>query len=178
MSFLVNRVPSHIGYVVDDLEKAAHDWATRLGAGPFYVVERVKFDAISHYEAPCIFDHSPAFGQWGHKVIELQQVYEISPPTLKEKLIPGVTPIVNHISYLTTTPEEDSADLSAAGYELFLHAKLGPVEVRFHDTRGILGQSIEIHRQCEYLQGFFEMLAGEASRWDGKNPLRIAGKLN
>ena len=32
------------GYVVADVEKAAADWAERLGAGPFYVLERVLMD--------------------------------------------------------------------------------------------------------------------------------------
>lgn len=170
---LTNRTVSHFSYSVADIERAVGYWSSALGAGPFFVLEHMKFDWAKHRGKPCTFDHSAAFGQWGPIAIELQQVHAgTAPATLTELLIPSPSPVVNHVAYITTTPEEDSAQLIADGYELFLHGRFGEVEVRFHDTRPVLGQAIEIHRQSAFLEAFFENVAGAARGWDGRNPLR------
>jgi methylmalonyl-CoA/ethylmalonyl-CoA epimerase len=169
---LGNRIVHHLSYVVDDIEKAVHHWSTALGAGPFYIIERMVFDEMSHKGKLCIFDHSAAFGQWGPMRIELQQIFASGPDSLTSRLIPSKPPAINHVAYLSPVPEQDSAELSAANQELFLHAKFGPVEIWMHDTRSILGQSIEIHRQCAFLDDFFAQIAGAAAGWDGTNPLR------
>jgi hypothetical protein len=169
---LENRTINHLGYLVPSIERAVAHWASTVGAGPFFIVERMKFDEVLHYGKPCTLDHSAAFGQWGSVIIELQQIFASAPETLTQRLIPGASPILNHVAYVSPTPEQDSAQLSAAGYELFLYAKFGEVEVRFHDTRAILGQAIEIHRQSDFLDAFFSQVAGAARGWDGKGPLR------
>lgn len=170
--FLSNRTVSHISYVVSDIEKAANYWSSTLGAGPFYIIENINFDKVTHYDKPCTFDHSAAFGNFGSIIIELQQMHNIAPQSLKELLIPGPLPVINHVAYISPEPEEDSAMLAAKGFELFLYAKFGEVEVRFHNTREILGQPIEIHRKCKFIDDFFNHIARAARDWDGKNILR------
>lgn len=169
---LGNRVVSHVSYVVADIERAVQHWHLALGAGPFYIIERMVFDEMWHFGRPCVWDHSAAFGQWGPMVIELQQIFASGPASLTERLIPGPPPAINHVAYFSSVPEQDSAELAAAGHELFLHAKLGPVEIRMHDTRAILGQATEIHRHVPFLDDFFGQIARAAEGWDGKNPLR------
>lgn len=147
-------------------------WSSTLGAGPFFLVERVAFDELTHHGQPCTWDHSAAFGQWGSIAIELQQVFASDPPGLTEKLLPGPMPVFNHVAYISPTPEEDSAELAAAGYELFLHGGTGRLEIFFHDTRGALGQAVEIHRQGDGIEHAFRRIAEAASGWDGKDALR------
>lgn len=172
LMLLQNRTVSHISYVVADIEQAANFWAKTLGAGPFFIIENIKFDKVTHKDKPCTFEHSAAFGQWGSIAIELQHIHHLAPHTLTELLIPGPLPIINHVSYVSPEPEKDSAELSANGYELFLYAKFGEVEVRFHNTRAIVGQPIEIHRKCQFIDDFFNEVAAVARGWDGKNILR------
>jgi hypothetical protein len=169
---LDNRVVSHISYVVADIEQAVRHWSSALGAGPFYLIEHMVFDEMTHFGRPCVFDHSAAFGQWGPIAVELQQIFASGPATLTERLIPAAPPAINHVAYFSDVPELDSAELAAAGHELFLHARLGPVEIRMHDTRSILGQAIEVHRNCPFLEDFFGQIAGAAKGWSGENPLR------
>ena len=169
---LGNRVAHHMSYIVDDIEKAVHQWSTVLGAGPFYLIERMVFDEMSHHGKPCVFDHSAAFGQWGSMFVELQQVFASGPDSLTRCLIPAKPPAINHLAYLSPVPEQDSAELTAAGHDLFLHAKFGPVEIWMHDTRAVLGQSIEVHRDCAFLHEFFGQIASAHKSWDGTNPLR------
>ena len=64
------------------------------------------------------------------------------------------------------------AALAAAGHELFLHARLGEVEVRFHDTRRLFGHAIEIHRKSKLRDKFWAMVKDAARAWDGQTPLR------
>lgn len=166
------RPVSHVSYVVHDLEQAVAHWSSVLGAGPFFLVERVAFDELSHHGQPCTWDHSAAFGQWGSIAIELQQLHRSDPPTLTELLQPGPAPGINHVAYISPTPEEDSARLSADGHELFLHGRSGNLEIRFHDTRATLGQAVEIHRRGDGIEHAFRRIASAAEGWDGSNALR------
>ena len=143
-----------------------------MHAGPFFHFDHIAFDESTHRGKTCVFDHSAAFGYAGSAVIELQQIHASSPPSLTERLFPGELPAINHLAFISAQAEQDSAELTADGYPVFLHAKFGPVEIRLHDTRAALGQATEILRQCEFLETFFKEVMGAARGWDGSNPLR------
>ena len=129
---LTNRTVSHFSYSVVSIERAVHYWSSALGAGPFFVLEHMNFDWAEHRGKPCTFDHSAAFGQWGPIAIELQQVHAgTAPATLTELLIPSPSPVINHVAYITPTPEEDSAQLSAGGCALPAPLAAGMVGIRF-----------------------------------------------
>lgn len=169
---IAERPISHVSYAVADLERAVHHWSTALGAGPFFLVERVRFDELTHRGAACTWDHAAAFGQWGGLAVELQQTLASAPAALTERLLPGPLPVLNHVAYLSATPEDDSAELAAAGHELFLHGRFGQLEIWFHDTRDALGQAVEIHRRGPNIERAFERIAAAASGWDGSDALR------
>jgi len=166
------RPVSHLGYAVTDIEEAVHHWSSTLGAGPFFLVPDIEFDEVIHRGEPAVFAHSAAFGQWGSIAIELMQVKTTSPPELTRMLVPGSLPAINHVAYISDTAEQDSADLAAAGFELLMYAKGGEMEIRWHDTRAALGHTIEIHRDCNFINAAFRRIADGARNWDGRDPLR------
>jgi hypothetical protein len=168
-----NRIPDHFGYVVSDIERTVGHWAAQFGAGPFFMFERVKFDEVLHLGKPCTFVHSCAFGQWGAVMVEIQQIHASDPSTLTELLIPGTLPVPNHVAYVSEKPEEDSAALVADGYEIFLYAKRGEIEARFHNTRCFLGHAVEILRKSKLRDEMKTMLKAAAHGWDGNNALRL-----
>lgn len=173
---VLNRPISHISYAVEDIEAAVTQWSTLMGAGPFFLIDRVRFDEVTTRAGlPAVWEHAAAFGQWGSLCIELQQLDDVRPPQLRELLTPGDMPVVNHVAYVSDTPEDDSAELTAAGYDLFLHAVFGRVEVWFHDTRAVLGHAVEIHRASPQLTEAFQRIADAARDWDGSLPLRPMG---
>lgn len=178
MMVLPQRPVSHVSYAVADLERAVAWWSQTLGAGPFFLVDHVAFTELTHRGAPCTWDHSAAFGQWGTMAIELQELHAGDPPSLTELLVPGPAPIFNHVAYLSQTPEEDSAQLSADGHELFLHGRSGEMEIRFHDTRAALGQAIEIHRAGPRIEHAFARIAEASRGWDGRDALRPVDWIN
>ncbi|MEO8906688.1 MAG: VOC family protein [Microbacteriaceae bacterium] len=169
------RPISHISYAVENISSAVDHWHRILGAGPFFLVERVTFDEVTSRGEPAVWDHAAAFGQWGSISIELQQIFSASPSWLVPLFTPGPLPVINHVAFITETPEDDSAQLSAAGYEQFLHARFGGVDVRFHDTRAALGHAVEIHRASDELEAAFERIAAASRGWDGTDPLRPMG---
>lgn len=175
-SILGSRPISHVSYAVENLEKAVEHWRTVFGAGPFFVVGRVEFDEISFNGGPCVWEHSAAFGQWGSICVELQQNRRTAPAAFTRLVLPGRLPVVNHVAYLSETPEEDSRELAAAGHPLFLHARFGGIEMRFHDTTAAIGHPVEIHRDSEGLRANFSRIAAAALDWDGSNPLRPMGE--
>ncbi len=69
-------------------------------------------------------------------------------------------------------PAAESERLNALGMPEFLFARLGPVEVTFHDSWKQLGHGIELHRETEFITGFFNSLRDAAQGWDGSDPLR------
>lgn len=163
----LNLPLSHYGYVVEDIGKAVEFWASKMKAGPFFLFDHVAFEQVLFNEQPAVFDHSAAFGQWGQTVVELQQLHEVKPATLHEKLsLP-----INHIAYVSADAPADSERLCAEGFPMYMRAQFGPLDVRFHDSR-MLGHSIELHQQSDFLDGFFAGLKVEAMGWDGKEPLR------
>lgn len=169
---LINRPVSHFGYVVPNIPAAAHHWSSLFGAGPFLLIEKMQFEQLSHYGEPCTFLHSAAFGQWGSVAIELMQIYEISPPSFAQMMIPSVVPVLNHVSYLSPEPEADSARLDTLGMPKFLQAKIGEVQVALHDATKTIGSVIEIHRQSPFIEGFFADIKAASQGWDGTQPLR------
>ena len=163
MARVLNRPISHISYALPEIAAVVEHWSSVLGAGPFFLIDRVQFDEVTYDARPAVWEHAGAFGQWGALCIELQEIVEASPPHVAALLTPGPMPVVNHVAYVSDDPEADSAELSAAGHELFLHAKFGGIEVWFHDTTALFGHAIEIHRASANLDAAFERIATVAA---------------
>jgi catechol 2,3-dioxygenase-like lactoylglutathione lyase family enzyme len=168
---MLSRPISHVSYAVEDLSRAIDFWVSTFAAGPFYVLEHVAFEDVQHLDAPAVFDHSAAFGQWGDIAIELQQIFDVQPAALAAKLA-GRPSRVNHVAFISPDVDADSRRLELAGMPKFMVAKLGPVEVTFHDAPS-LGHPIEIHRESDHIHAFFGALARAARGWDGKDPMRL-----
>jgi methylmalonyl-CoA/ethylmalonyl-CoA epimerase len=170
---LENRPVSHYGYAVPNIAEAARTWSTLFGAGPFLLIEKMQFDAISYFGEACTYVHSAAFGQWGSTAVELMQFYECSPPSLAQKIFPSRMPVLNHVAYLSSDPAADGVRLASVGATEFLYAKMGEVEVRLYDAAHVMGCAVEIHRKTAFIQGFFDRVERESRGWDGRDPLRL-----
>ena len=97
-----------------------------MRAGPFFLLDRVEFEYVLYLGEPAAFSHSAAFGQWGSLVIELQQLHDVGPAGLLEKL----NRPMNHVAYVCEDAAAESAALEADGLPMFLHAGFGPIDIR------------------------------------------------
>jgi catechol 2,3-dioxygenase-like lactoylglutathione lyase family enzyme len=168
---MLDRPIHHVGYSVADLSAAIAHFRDALGVGPFLVFEDITFDEATHLGAPLVFEHSAGFAKWGPIFIELQEINAASPPAVASVLRAGEGAVVNHTAYLSSTPEEDSAQLEKLGMPAVLHLRSGPIVEWIHSSP--LGHAIEVHTASAFLDGFFAAVAEAADGWDGRDAVRV-----
>lgn len=162
----------HLGFNVPDLRAAIDTWLTVYGAGPFYVNEHVAYDECESGGRPAAWDHSAGFSQWGAVAVELQQTHDLRPAELFGPFTADGRSAVNHVGVTAEDPAAESARLGALGFELSMHARIGEVEFFWHDAIETFGFCIEVITAGPGLNAFFDMLAGGARGWDGRDPIR------
>lgn len=159
--------PVQIAYGVDDVRKAAHQWA-QLGAGPFFVRDHIEVSAARIFGAAGEFDHSSAYGQWGPLMVELISVHNQA--SLHNSGI-------HHVAYFVDSFKSATEELRGSGWEEALYGRAGSVDFAFHDARADLGHFVEIYEGGAPLRKFYEMVRQSSVNWDGDNPVRpITGR--
>jgi Glyoxalase/Bleomycin resistance protein/Dioxygenase superfamily len=168
--------PHHHAYVVEDIETTANRLVDHLGAGPFFLIERVPLENVRSRGEPAEFVHNSAFGYCGDGAIELIEAVSLAPERV-EKGFAAPRPRIQHVAYVVPSSEvaELRSSLDERGLPQYLSTWLGEVETTLHDASAALGHDIEIHSDNEGLRTFFEMVRGGAQRWDGSEPLRPVG---
>jgi hypothetical protein len=165
--------PHHHAYVVEDIETTVHRLVEQLGAGPFFLIERVPLENVLSRGEPAEFAHNSAFGSCGDAAIELIQAVRLAPERVEQGFA-APRPRVHHVAYVVPATEvaDVRSSLDERGMPEYLSSSLGGVETTLHDARAVLGHDIEIHADNEGLRGFFAMVRGGAEGWDGSEPLR------
>ena len=161
-----------IAYRVDDLEAACHEWARNVGAGPFLVRRHLPVVA-THGGEPAVYDHSAAFGQWGPVMLEIIQLHECEPASMRAVLEHEAPGQVNHFACFVDDLEAASAALVDQGMPLTMSlTSSSGMEVRFHDARHVVGGVLELYVGTEHLRGFYDKVAALADGWDGSDVVR------
>lgn len=165
--------PHHHAYLVEDIEATVHRLAAQLGAGPFFLVERVPLENVLSRGEPGEFVHNSAFGFCGGGAIELIEAIGLAPERVA-KGFAAPRPRIHHVAYVV--PPAEAAGLRSAlderGLPQYLSSRLGELDMTLHDASAVLGHDIEIHVDNESLRAFFQMVRDGAERWDGSEPLR------
>ena len=161
-----------VAYRVDDLEAACHEWAQRVGAGPFYIRPHMQVVA-THNGEPAVYDHSAAFGQWGPVMLELIQLHECEPASMREVIEHEKPGQVNHYACFVEDLEEASAALEASGFPLVMAlTSSSGMSVNFHDARDLVGGILELYVGTEHLRAHYDRVAEAARDWDGSDVVR------
>ena len=106
-------------WVVDDLDKTIHDWADRLGVGPFYCAEYDNpFPNLIYRGEPGEMNARVAWAQAGDTQVELIQPNDER--NVYRELVPSGTTRFHHFGVWTADYEADCSAMEAAGYELAL----------------------------------------------------------
>lgn len=158
-----------LGYVAADIEAGAMAWVRSVGAGPFLIMEGMKFENWSYKGAPQDMTLDIAFGQLGDMMIELIRPNGAWPNVYGDAMPKGCLP--HHHGYLVSDIEKASHDLGAP---LLTQADLSDrTELRYFDCRDQLGLFVELITDSEESRGFFDLSARLAREWDGRTaPLR------
>ena len=165
--------PHHHAYVVEDIEATVKLLVDGLGAGPFFLVERVPLENVLSRGEPAEFVHNSAFGACGGGAIELIEPVSLAPARVDERFA-APRPRIHHVGYVVAPADvaDVRSSLDERGLPQYLSSQLGEVEATLHDASGVLGHDIEIHVDCDGLRTFFGMVSGAAEGWDGSAPLR------
>jgi len=96
--------PHHHAYVVEDIEATVNRLVDQLGAGPFFLVERVPLENVLSRGAPAEFVHNSAFGTCGGGAIELIETVSLAPERV-EKRFSAPRPNIHHVAYAVAPTE-------------------------------------------------------------------------
>jgi hypothetical protein len=167
--------PMQLGFVVPDMEAAAHHWA-KLGAGPFFLLEHISFDECTYLGAPTKFDMSVAVGQWGSVQVELIQQHD-AVPTIYTEFDGSKRGGLQHIGVMTTDVRGDLEKLKAHGIEpVQAGSTANGIRFAYVNTDRLPGAHpggmIELIEHGPAIDGFFSLVKEKSVGWDGSKPLR------
>ena len=88
-------------------------WARNLGAGPFFVYDRVPVtDLKGPHGSPGVFEQGTTLGQWGPVMVELVKMYRVEPDDIASVMLRHGFP---HIAYFAADTEAEVARLEGNG---------------------------------------------------------------
>ena len=146
----------HIGYWVDDLDRAMADAQAMLGVGAFRVLDHVDLGEFRFRGEPAMLDHTAAFTAWGPVLLELNLVHEIWPADLRTAL--GVKPgAVSHVSWTTPDLAQETDRLAAAGCPL-LTTGVGGAVAYWYSGGPLFDHAIEVHQPTPGVLGMWASL--------------------
>jgi hypothetical protein len=162
-----------VAYVVEDLDRAIQHWATKLGVGPFFVLEHVKFDEAWFRDQPCAVDFSVAIGYWGEMQIELIEQHNDAPSIYREFLQKGYRGM-QHLCVVAMDMDAELAKLAARGLKKVQWGVVSGSGARFAyvDSDQDPGGMIELIEGIPAILGAFDFMRKAAREWDGKDPVR------
>ena len=165
--------PHHCAYVVEDIGATVNSLVDQLGAGPFFLVERVPLENVRSRGEPAEFVHNSAFGFCGDGAVELIEAIRLAPERV-EKAFADPRPRIQHVAYVLPSTEVGDVRraLDERGVPHYLNSQFGEVETTIHDASTVVGHDIELHADNQGLRDFFAMVRTGAEGWDGSEPLR------
>jgi Glyoxalase/Bleomycin resistance protein/Dioxygenase superfamily len=160
-----------IAYAVEDVRAAARSFAARVGAGPFFVRHHDLPRHVDHRGEPAGFDHSSAYGQWGHLQIELVQVHSAEPASLAD--IVHRRSGIHHVATFVASIDAEQARLVEMGWPPVMTAETASgLRYAFHDARPQLGHLLEVYEPSPGVLKLYSMVAAAAEGWTGDDPVR------
>lgn len=168
--------PVQLAYFVNDVRASALKMTKTLGAGPFFVLDKIQLSRCDLRGKPGDFVHTSAYGQWGDVMMELVQQDSEGPSPFRDMYAPGEEGI-HHVACFVDSMQSSIDEYALAGFALASRAETMGSEFAFIDTSATLGHMIEIYIGDERLRGFYDFVRDAARNWDGSDPIRNLSTL-
>jgi len=161
-----------LGFVVPDLEHGMRHWLDKVGIGPFFVLEHVKFAQVVYKGKPSGIDMSVAIAQWGEVQVELIQQFNDA-PSIYSEFTGREKGGLQHVGVMTNSVADDLVRLKTLGIEAVQQGHTGTgIRFAYLDTDDHPGAMIELIEAGPAITGFFQMVKDAAQGWDGSEPIR------
>lgn len=159
-------------FVVRDIEAAVAHWSGKIGVGPFFLLEHIRFGEVFFRGCPLALDLSVAIGQWGELQIELIQQHDAS-ASIYTEFSARHGEGLQHLGVMCRSVEESLAQLKGAGIEpVQWGATANGMRFAYVGTDAHPGGMIELIEQGAAVDAFFAMVKRAGAQWDGSRPLR------
>jgi hypothetical protein len=159
-------------YVVRDIEAAVAHWSSKIGVGPFYLLEHIGFGAVYFRGAPLSIDMSVAIAQWGSIQIELIVQHDAA-PSIYTEFAARHGEGLQHLGVLCDSLDAELERHRAAGVRpVQWGATAAGMRFAYLDTDAQPGGMIELIENGPAVKAFFAMIKKGAAQWDGTRPLR------
>jgi len=159
-----------LAYVVNDLHDAIRQWTSKLGVGPFFLLEHMKYPEHEVDGVPGPLELSLALAYSGELQIELMQQHGDHPSVLRA-YPPSAVNGFHHVGILSYDMAADEANLAASGLRPVgtSVSEIG-VRVAFFHGGPHAGGLVELIRVDDQVTQFFDALKRAAAQWDGSTP--------
>jgi Glyoxalase/Bleomycin resistance protein/Dioxygenase superfamily len=164
------------GYIVNDVAASANEWVTRVGAGPFYVLDRIAMDQYYYRGVHTPVEMRLAFGYWGSIQVELIQPLSDT-DTLYSRALRDTAGQLNHCA--TVVKNIDALLAANKLQSRVIQAGTMPTGLKFVYLEEYLpgGQHLELIEAQEGTLMAFAGMQAASRTWDGRNPLRPMAQL-
>ena len=161
-----------IAYLVEDIEKAAHQWARATGAGPFVLFDPFGFiDPLYHGE-PCDVNMGIALGFSGELCVELIVQHDDRPSIYSDWLREHGYGM-HHVAMLADDFPATMRDHAEQGVQPIFSGGFGEdTRLAYLDTRKSLGCFLEIVEHTEFVRGALAAMRADHENWDGSDIVR------
>ncbi len=154
------------------IEALARRWSHDMGAGPFYLLERIALAKSFYRGAPARFDHSSAYGQLGDIMIELIHQHDDAPSAVRDMFAAHETGL-HHAAIFVDAIDAAIGEAARRGMPIALDAATAD-GVRFvmADARAQHGCMLEFYEPSDALRKFYAFIRRKSVGWDGNDYLR------
>jgi methylmalonyl-CoA/ethylmalonyl-CoA epimerase len=161
-----------MGFLVEDIEAAAHHWASVWGVGPFFVHRHVENDRFTYRGHDTAVDLTLAFSYLGDIQIELILPHNDAPSVYTDFRKTARTGLV-HVAHFC-----DDLDAAAARFDVpVIQYSSTPdgVETIYLETSQLGAPFVEFIKVRQVHHDAMRELREVARQWDGRDPLRQIG---
>jgi hypothetical protein len=160
-----------LGFLVDDLLRAAARWARVYGVGPFHVLPRVE--AVCTYRgAQSRLDLQVAVAQAGPVQIELIEQLCDRPSVYRELSGKGESRF-HQVCTVTSDYDAKKSHYERLGYGLVTEINAGSGRIGFYDTMRDFGFFTEVAESSPSFLAHLTRIAQTCAAWDGTDPVRL-----
>lgn len=162
-----------LSFMSRDFDAALRFWTEVVGAGPFFLTERVVAEELLYKGKPSPIDFRVAIGYWGDVQIEVIDQRNDAPSIYREWRDTGREGL-HHVCILVDDLDVARAACAAAGADILQEGRLPAGVGRFvyAEPPGGPDVLVEIMEPGAAMLAAFSHMREAARGWDGLDPVR------